>query len=141
MIIAKQTNKNNQNSYEVDLNCREFSFKSDKHGSNIAPSPYDYIKMALASCTAITIRMYAQRKNFPLQDIQVQVKHSRNSDGTENFDREVLLTQPANIAEADKISDDILLKITDIVNRCPVAKTLHTATTTFNTITKLVDSI
>ena len=138
MVIAKQTN---QNSYEIDLTCRNFLLKSDKHGSDIAPSPYDYIKTALASCTAITIRMYAQRKNLSIQGIEVRANYSRNSDGTENFDREVLLTQSQKIADSEKITDDILQRITDIVNRCPVAKTLHTATTTFNTITKLVDSI
>lgn len=138
MVIATQTNPN---SYEIDLTCRDFTLKSDKHGSDIAPSPYDYIKTALASCTAITIRMYAQRKNLPMQSIKVCVNHSRNSDGTENFFREIFITQPTKINDSEKINDDILQKISDIANRCPVAKTLHTETTTFNTITKLVDSI
>jgi len=47
-------------------------------GQNLGPDPYEHVLAGLGACTAMTIRMYADRKNIPLDDVKVQVKHTRD---------------------------------------------------------------
>lgn len=62
--------------YEVKTG--DFTVKSDVNaqlgGENTAPNPHQYLEVALASCTAITVSMYAKRKAIPLDDINVTIK-------------------------------------------------------------------
>src|SRR5689334_23741319 len=46
-------------------------------GLGTGPNPYDLMAAALASCTALTIRLYAERKGWPLKHVEVSVRHHR----------------------------------------------------------------
>lgn len=63
-------------SYEITSG--DFKINSDVTealgGNNSAPSPHDYLEAALAGCTAITLQMYAKRKNIPLESTDVKIK-------------------------------------------------------------------
>src|SRR4051812_28775925 len=46
-------------------------------GTDAAPSPYDYLLTALGVCTSMTVGLFARRKQMPLENITVSLRHSR----------------------------------------------------------------
>jgi len=115
----------------VTLNAAGHDLFSDEPlgegGSNRGPSPYDYLSTALASCTVMTLHMYARHKAWPLESVHVEVRHgkihARDCRSCENktgridrFDRVVRLT-----GDLDEEQRQRLLEIAD---RCPVHRTL-----------------
>ena len=46
-------------------------------GTDAAPGPYDYLLIALGTCTSMTVGLYARRKQIPLENITVSLRHSR----------------------------------------------------------------
>src|SRR5690625_3163221 len=47
-------------------------------GGEKGPDPYDYLLMSLGSCTVITLKMYADRKKWPVEDIYVELRHFKS---------------------------------------------------------------
>jgi putative redox protein len=89
---------------------------SDEHGGDdTGPEPHDLLAAALGACTAITLRMYAQRKQMDLQDIDVRVVHSQDGDAYV-FTRQ--LQYFGNLNEAERA------RLTEIADKCPVHRTL-----------------
>jgi uncharacterized OsmC-like protein/fermentation-respiration switch protein FrsA (DUF1100 family) len=97
-------------------------------GDNTGPDPYEHLLAALGACTAMTLRMYANRKALPLTDVKVELKHSRDyhkdcegcdetPEQIEIIEREITLTGALTEAQQER-----LLQIAD---RCPVHRTLH----------------
>ena len=84
-------------------------------GEDLGPNPFEYLAAALGACTALTARLYAQRKGWPLEDIDVRVILNRQEDQT-LFDRKVKF-----IGNLDQPQKERLL---EIVNHCPVHKAL-----------------
>src|SRR4051794_25285790 len=67
--------------YAIDVRAGSYSLRADEPvengGTGTGPSPYDLLLAALGSCTAMTLRIYAKRKNWPLEDVTVKLRHSR----------------------------------------------------------------
>lgn len=84
-------------------------------GTDLGPAPGEFLMISLASCTAITLRMYADRKIWPLDKIAVEVNFEKIDDRT-IFNREILLE--------GQLDEEQRKRLLQIANACPVHKTL-----------------
>jgi len=84
-------------------------------GKDAGPAPYDLLSSALGACTVITLRMYAERKQWPVTAVQADIHFSRGEDKSERIDR-VLRIEGAD-AEQKK-------RMAEIAERTPVTLTL-----------------
>lgn len=96
-------------------------------GLDSGPSPYDYILSALGSCTAITMRLYANLKKWPLGRIEVELSHERvHTADCANCDQPDARLD--RIHKTIRVTGDLtpeqLQRLEVISARCPVQKTL-----------------
>ncbi|MDP2636561.1 MULTISPECIES: bifunctional alpha/beta hydrolase/OsmC family protein [unclassified Pseudoalteromonas] len=96
-------------------------------GNNLGPDPYHHLLAGLGACTAMTLRMYASRKNLPLEHVKIELDHSRDyhadCDNCEQTDKLVAITR--KITLVGDLSDAQRQRLLEIADKCPVHKTLH----------------
>jgi putative redox protein len=85
-------------------------------GTDTGPRPTELLGMSLASCTAITIEMYADRKDWDVGAMEVEVNYQIDPKAISRF--EVVLKLPATLAE------DQVERLRTIAGRCPVHRLL-----------------
>ncbi len=118
--------------YTSAITAGEHLFQADepKHagGADLGPSPYDLLLASLGTCTAMTLRMYADHKKWPLIGVVVRLSHSRqhardceDCDGTDGH-----ITRIARTVEllGDELDDAKRVRLMEIADKCPVHKTL-----------------
>ena len=96
-------------------------------GKDLGPDPYDYLLMSLGSCSVITMRMYAERKEWPVEDIYIELRHFKDhAEDCEDCD-----DPKARIDKIEKeiiikgdLSDDQIERLLEISKKCPVHRTL-----------------
>ena len=110
-------------------------------GFDAGPNPYELLLTALGACTAMTIRMYANRKQWPLEAVRVRLMHEkihaedclaceRKNGLVERIEREILLR--------GNLTDEQSQRLLEIANKCPVHRTL---TSEIRIETRLLDGL
>lgn len=109
--------------YTQDIVARGHELLSDEPtdngGDDLGPGPFDLVLAGLGSCTSMTVRMYADRKEWPLERVEVALSHRRETvdgEGVTRIDRAIRL-----VGDLDPEQRERLL---DIANRCPVHRAL-----------------
>jgi len=93
-------------------------------GTDLGPAPYDFVSTGLATCTAMTIEMYAKHKEWALGAVTVRVRHAQSTEKddegraqrVDRFHRRVDLSGDLDEAQRERLLE--------IANRCPVHRTL-----------------
>jgi putative redox protein len=87
-------------------------------GQDLGPSPQELLAAALASCTAVTMEMYADRKGWDVSGLAVDVRYTPAERGCPTR-FELVMTMPAHLDE------DQIERLTAIAAKCPVHRTLE----------------
>ncbi len=118
--------------FKTSIQVRGFELLADEPasagGSESGPTPYDFLAASLGACTSMTLRMYADRKKWPLEGVTTSVSHDRihaadcedceSSEGRlDRLSREIVVEGP--------LDSEQKARLLEIADRCPVHKTLH----------------
>ena len=96
-------------------------------GKDEAPGPYEYLLIALGTCTSMTIGLYARRKEIPLESITVSLRHSRihAKDCEECETKQGMLDRiDAHIELAGGLTPEQHARLMAVAAKCPVHRTL-----------------
>ena len=96
-------------------------------GNDSGPDPYSYLLAALGTCTAMTLRMYARQKKWPLEKVRVVLKHDKihAADCGDCETKEGKVDRIERWIELDgPLSNEQQKRLLEIADRCPVHRTL-----------------
>ncbi|HMU77410.1 MAG: OsmC family protein [Bacteroidia bacterium] len=86
-------------------------------GKNLGLSPFELVAAALSACTSITVRMYAERKKWPLSDVNTDISVS-----WDKLNNKTVIQRKVNFS--GNLSDEQKNRLLQIANVCPVHKVL-----------------
>lgn len=117
--------------FRAEISARGHTLVADEPlafgGTDEGPTPYDYLTAALGACTAMTIRIYADRRGWPLEGVTVRLMHSRvHEKDCERCDAQVVgIDQISRRIELlGELTDEQRAGLLRVADRCPVGQTL-----------------
>ncbi|MEV8413646.1 OsmC family protein [Streptomyces niveus] len=107
--------------YRVDIRAGRHPLAADEPesvgGADTAPTPVGLLLSALGSCTVITLRMYAQRKQWPLSEVRVRLAYEKGPDRAGRITRRIELT--------GDLDDARRARLLEIADRTPVTRAVR----------------
>jgi uncharacterized OsmC-like protein len=123
--------RGNANGFLQDLVVGAHRLSADEPassgGSDAGPTPYDYLLAGLGACTSMTVGLYARRKQFPLQNITVTLRHSRihAKDCEECLTKEGMLDRiDVEVELTGPLKPEQRALLMEVAAKCPVHRTL-----------------
>lgn len=129
-LITAQLGEQN---YRIDIRSTKHQIFADEPqalgGSDTAMNPYELLSASLAACTLATLRMYAQRKQWNLGEIDIEISfEDSDENGTKKarFLREIRFEKELEQAHKERLKQ--------IADACPVSKILKSSNNTIETL-------
>ena len=120
-VVARPTGKGR---FQAEIEVRGASFLADEPievgGGGTGPTPYELLSAALAACTAMTMRLYAERKGWELPEFSVEVAHSIVKPAGEDRPRDRFARL---ISFETPLDPERRAKLLEIADKCPVHRT------------------
>lgn len=139
--VAVRLNK--EDHFTSDISAGVHSFLADEPSSvggfDFGPSPYDLVASGLGACTVMTLHMYARRKKWNLEEVEVHIDHGKShaSDFEDlDSDQGMIDVFHRNIILKGSLDVKQKARLLEIADKCPVHKTLHAGS---KVISKLVE--
>lgn len=117
--------------YKTTIKVRDFTFHTDEPadagGTDEAPTPMELLVSSLGSCVAVTCKLYANRKKWPLEGVDIDVTHERvkavdypayegSADFVNDFQLQIVFKGP--------LTEEQLARLHEIAGKCPVHRVL-----------------
>ena len=119
--IASATASRTGPNYTQSIETGGFTLLADEPvgggGQNAGPAPYNLLLASLGACTAITLKMYADRKGWSIGKFSVDLTLNRDEDGNTSIARRLSSDAPLDSAQWDKLIE--------IAEKTPVTRTLR----------------
>ena len=101
-------------------------------GDDAGPDPYSLLLSSLAACTIMTVRMYAKRKNWPLEDVELSLTthkiHAKDCEDCESDPNARVDIIERQISFKGDLTPEQIDRLSDIASKCPVHRTLTSET-------------
>ncbi|MDX1495888.1 MAG: OsmC family protein, partial [Longimicrobiales bacterium] len=119
--------------FHTDIAIRDHYLVADEPesvgGEDAGPTPYDLLVAGLGACTSMTLQMYAGRKEWPLEEARVRLKHRKVhaqdcQDCEEDGDRRLDVVE-REVELIGELDDEQRARLMEIADRCPVHRTLN----------------
>jgi putative redox protein len=118
--------------YHVELQAGWHALDADEPaengGADTGPAPFGLLLSGLGACTAITLRMYADRKRWPLEGVDVQLAYTVKDRATRWIDRQITLRGP--------LEDDQRARLAEVAEKTPVTRAVRAGTEIRTTIAR-----
>jgi putative redox protein len=116
--------------YRVELRAGAHQLVADEPaaggGGDAGPSPFALLLSGLAACTAMTLRMYAERKGWDVAAVEVEARYDVTDDGRASIERVISLPDDLPIDRRDRLAD--------IAERTPVTNAVRAGTPITTTV-------
>jgi putative redox protein len=121
--VATATVTSEDKPYGVRIDAGGHALRGDEPaghgGADTGPAPFGLLLSGLGACTAITLRMYAERKNWPLSGVDVTLAYIVEDRHTKWIDR---------LISVQGVDDDQRAKLAEIAEKTPVTKAVRAGT-------------
>lgn len=115
--------ENGRGRYQQDVTAGQHKLLADEPvamgGGDAGPAPFDFVMAGLGACTSMTLRMYAERKEWPLENISVELEHDKPE-----VDGKVRDRIRRTIRLAGPLSNEQRERLLEIAGKCPVHRAL-----------------
>jgi len=128
--MTQVTTSIDRSKYKTTITTENHMFLSDEpvpFGKDLGPSPYDFLLVSLGTCVAMTLRMYADRKGWDLESVDVKLDqsriHAKDCEDCESEDGYIHVIEKRLLVNGN-LTTDQKNRLLDIADKCPVNKTL-----------------
>lgn len=121
-----------EDNFTTSIQTKKHAFIADEPdsvgGDDFGPSPYDYLSAGLAACTVMTLKLYAERKKWDLQEVYAYITYSKkhSDDLMLNMDKPKRMDHlKKRLKFVGNLNEDQKNRLQEIASKCPVHKTLQ----------------